>query len=134
MALTAAQMADVRRYMGYPSQGDSVIDDARDFAYGWVSPGVWRTLNHRLTTMRPEEETILIGTYLTPLATLEAAIPAAGGNLDTNKAAVWERNPTEVQDRIDLFDIWRIRLCGFIGLAPGPLLRASGGTVRMSRC
>lgn len=133
MALTNAQVADVRRYMGYPSQGDSTIDESRDFAYGYVSPGIWRTLYHRLNTMRPEEEAVLVTTYLTPLATLEAAIPLAGANLDTNRAAVWERNTNEVQDRLDLFDLWRRRLCGFVGLAPGPLLQNSN-TTSLRRC
>ena len=126
MALTAQQQADTRRYAGYPMLGDTVADDSRDFAYGWVSPGVWQTLNHRLANMRPEEESILINTYLTNLAALESAIPAASANLDTDEAAVWKHNKTEVSDRGALFDSWRRRMCQFIGVAPGPYLGAGG--------
>ncbi|KVW15397.1 hypothetical protein [Burkholderia cepacia] len=125
--LTAQQMADVRRFAGYPMLADTVADDSRDFAYGWVSPGVWQTLEHRLTNMKPEEESILINTYLTPLYTLETAITSAGDNLDTDVAAVWTHNKNEVSDRTKLFDQWRRRMCYFIGVAPGPSL-GNGGT------
>lgn len=125
--LTAQQMADVRRFAGYPMLADTVADDSRDFAYGWVSPGVWQTLQHRLTNMRPEEESVLINTYLTNLYSLETAIPAASANLDTAQAAVWTWNRNEVRDRKNLFDEWRRRMCFFIGVAPGPSL-GNGGT------
>lgn len=126
--LTAQQMADVRRFAGYPMLADTVADDSRDFAYGWVSPGVWQTLNHRLNNMKPEEQTILINTYLTNLYTLEIAITAASANLDTEQAAVWKWNKNEVRDRKNLFDDWRRRMCWFIGVAPGPSL-GNGGTL-----
>ena len=124
--LTAQQLSDVRRYAGYPLLADSVVDDNRDFAYGWVSPGTWQTLSHRLTNLRPEEETTLINVYLTNLAALESAIPATGDNLDTDAAAVWKHNPCEQRDRDALFDSWRRRMCGFIGIAPGPALGDGG--------
>jgi hypothetical protein len=127
--LTAQQMADVRRFAGYPMLADTQADDSRDFAYGWVSPGVWQTLEHRLTNMRPEEESILITTYLTPLYTLETAITSAADNLDTDQAAVWTHNKTEVADRAKLFDQWRRRMCYFIGVAPGPSLGNGGGRI-----
>lgn len=127
--LTAQQMSDVRRFAGYPMLADTQADDSRDFAYGWVSPGVWQTLEHRLTNMRPEEESILITTYLTPLYTLETAVTAAGDNLDTDIAAVWTHNKNEVRDRTKLFDQWRRRMCYFIGVAPGPSLGNGGGRI-----
>jgi hypothetical protein len=126
MALTDQQIADTRRYAGYPMLGDTVADDSRDFAYGFVSPGVWQTLYHRLNNMRPEEEAVLINTYVANLATLEAAIPASGADLDTNVAAVWERNPNQVADRADLFNMWRRNMCAFLGVAPGPTLGDGG--------
>lgn len=131
MALSDAQKADVRRYAGYPSLGDTVADDSRDFAYSFVSPGVWNTLFHRLNTMRPEEEAVLVNVYLTNLTTLEAAIPAAGENLDTDQAAVWKRNKSEVDERVALFNRWRRQMCNFIGIAPGPTL--GDGTMRLVR-
>jgi hypothetical protein len=127
--LTAQQMADTRRWAGYPMLADTVADDSRDFAYGWVSPGVWQTLQHRLTNMKPEEESILINSYLTPLATMESAIPATGDNLDTEQAAVWKWNKNEARDRKNLFDDWRRRMCYFIGVAPGPSLGNGGAQI-----
>ncbi|BDD93531.1 hypothetical protein PanNE5_29710 [Pandoraea sp. NE5] len=131
--LTAQQLADVRRHAGYPLLADTVADDSRDFAYGWVSPGVWQTLNHRLTHLRPEEETVLVTTYLTNLAVLETAVTAASDNLDTAQAAVWKHNPNEVRDRLALFDTWRRRMCAFIGIAPGPMLGPGGSTISLGR-
>lgn len=127
MALTDQQIADVRRFAGYPALGtDTPADDSRDFAYGWVSPGVWQTLQHRLTHLTAENEQSLVTVYLTNLATLESAIVGAGDNLDTDVAAVWTRNKSEVSDRTRLFDSWRRRMCGFLGIAPGPALGQGG--------
>ena len=132
MALTAAQIVDARRYMGFQASGSPPFTSNNDVAY-LVFGTRQMSLAERLSTLQPEEETVLVNVYLTNLGTLEAAIVAAGGNLDTNKAAVWERNTQEVQDRADLFDDWRVRLCGFIGIAPGPMLRTSSA-VRITRC
>jgi hypothetical protein len=54
--------------------------------------------------------------YVATLNSLELAIPRAGENLDTDQAAVWSHNKTEVQDRTALFDDWRERLCIFLGV------------------
>ncbi|MGH8259852.1 MAG: hypothetical protein ACRES6_08940 [Steroidobacteraceae bacterium] len=127
MTLTAQQDADVRRFAGYPALGtDTPADDSRDFAYGWVSPGVWQTLEHRLANLTPENEATLVSIYLTNLYTLEQQIISAAANLDTAQAAVWKRNPTEITDRAKLFDGWRRRMCGFLGIAPGPALHTRG--------
>jgi len=133
MALTAQQMSDCRRWAGYPLLGDTVADDSRDFAYGFVSPGVWQTLQHRLTNLRPEEEATLINVYLANLTLLESDIPAARANLDTDVAAVWEHNAKELDDRMRLFDNWRRRMCKFIGVAPGPALGDGGASVAILR-
>jgi hypothetical protein len=132
MALTAQQNTDVRRYAGYPFLGDVAVDDSRDMAYGWVSPGVLQTLNHRLANMSAAEESVLLTTYLTPLSSLEAAIPAAGDNLDTDQASIWTRNKSEVANRTSLFNQWRRQMCAFIGIPPGPSL-GNGGSM-ISRC
>ena len=85
MALTAQQQLDIRYFAGYPDpSSDVVLDDSRDFAYGWVSPGVWATLTHLLNNMRPEVETTLTTSFLPQLATLRDAIPNAGAH--------WPRN------------------------------------------
>lgn len=133
MALTAQQTADVRRFAGFPSLGtDTPADASRDFAYGWVSPGVWQTLFTRLENMPAETESTLITVYLVNLYALESAIPAASCNLDTDVAAVWTRNQNEVSDRTRLFDMWRRRMCQLIGIAPGPYLGEGG--LRIARC
>ena len=131
MALTAKQIADVRRYAGYPALGtDTPADDSRDFAYMWVSPGVWQTLKHRLDNMTPEAEAILVTTYLDRLDTLETAIFSASDNLDTDEAAVWKHNRNEVGDRLGLFNNWRRMMCGFLGLKPGPHLGGGGLAIK----
>jgi hypothetical protein len=128
--LTDQQLADVRRFIGYPMLGDTIADNSRDLAYGWVSPGTWQTLYHRLSTLRPEEEARII-TFLTTLSGLETAVTDSTENLDTDQAAVWVHNKNEVSDRMKLYRLWRRELCSFIGIAPGPSL-GKGGT-RISR-
>lgn len=125
--LTDQQKTDVRRYAGYPMVGDTPVDNTRDFAYGWVSPGVWETLFRRLNSMSASEENVLINTYLTKLALLETAITDASDNLDTDVAAIWTHNKNEVSDRMNLFNKWRRMMCSFIGIPPGPWL-GNGGT------
>ena len=68
--------------------------------------------------------------YLSTLVGLEASIPRSSENLDTDQAAVWTHNRNEVQDRAALFDDWRRRLCGFLGVPPGPAL-VSGGSLTL---
>lgn len=128
MTLTTQQVADVRRFAGYPMLGeDTPADATRDFAYGFVSPGVWETLFSRLANITPENETTLIGVFLTNLYALETAITSASSNLDTDQAAVWKHNKNEIADRSALFDDWRRRMCYFLGIPPGPSLGNGGG-------
>jgi hypothetical protein len=68
-------------------------------------------------------EVAVVRKYLESLATLEFAIPRASENLDTDQAAIWKRNPNEYRDRERLYDDWRVRLCAFLGIPPGPGLR-----------
>lgn len=129
MALTAQQLSDARRFMGYGALGaDIAANDSSDSAYGFVSPGVYQTLYHRLTHLTAEAESTVINVYLNNLIILEAAIVSASDNLDTDAAAVWKHNPREVSDRLALFDEWRRRLCVYIGLAPGPGLGGGSNT------
>lgn len=131
--LTDQQALDVRRYAGYPLTADTPVDDTRDFAYGWVSPGVWQTLFHRLNNLQPAEESTLINVYLVNLNSLEAAVPTASDNLDTDQAAVWYHNKNEMSDRLRLFDEWRCRMCDFIGIQRGPFLVQQTGGGRVIR-
>jgi hypothetical protein len=125
--LSDAEMTDVRRYCGYQLTGTTMaITDEQDLVYTWFGM-VAMSLHKRLSSLSASEETVLRTTYLTNLSALESAIPTAGANLDTDEAAVWKHNKMEVSDRSALFDGWRIRMCEFIGIAPGPLLRQKGG-------
>jgi hypothetical protein len=132
MALTDAQKVDVRRWAGYPVSGDASVAVYSDPVYFHAGPRDALnalTLEGRLNHLTDGEESVLVNTYLQNLTALEQAILDSAANLDTNKAAVWERNPREVQERARLFDGWRRRMCGFLGIPPGPDLGASGMTV-----
>jgi type II secretory pathway predicted ATPase ExeA len=124
--LTAQQLVDARRFAGYQALADTSVDDDQDFAYVAGPSGTRQTLQHRLTNLRDEEEAILVNTYLMNLTALEQGILDAAANLDTNQAAVWVRNPREVQERTKLFTDWRRRMCSFLGIAPGPDLGSGG--------
>jgi hypothetical protein len=131
MALTDAQKADVRRWMGYPQVGTNVsVGPYHDFAYGWVLPGVWETLVTLLDNLSSENETILVNKFLVKLDTLEDAITTASDNLDTSSAAVWVHNPNEIDDRFKLYRKWRLELCSFLGIAPGPYLTQGNQIIR----
>lgn len=129
--LTPQQQADARRFMGYPMVGDTSPDDRSDLAYAQLTSGRYQTLAHRLKTLRAEEEAI-IASYLVTLASLENGITRAADNLDTDKAAVWQRNRSEVSDRTRLYNQWRRQLCGLLGIPPGPSL--GNGTSVVTRC
>jgi hypothetical protein len=121
--LTEAQKVDVRRFCGYPAYGAGAagFESWRFFqAYG--------TLEYRMNNFAPAEVAVVVN-YLATLNALEAAVPLASGNLDTDAAASWQHNKQEVRDRDALFDGWRRRLCGFIGIPPGGALESSGITL-----
>jgi hypothetical protein len=120
---TDAQKADIRRFCGYPAYGAGAagFNSWRFFqAYG--------TLEYRLNNLAPAEIAVTLQ-YLSTLATLEAAIPPTSANLDTESAAAWTHNENETRDRTVLFDSWRRRLCGFLGIPPGPALANAGVTL-----
>ena len=118
-----AQKADIRRFCGYPAYGAGAagFNSWRFFqAYG--------TLEYRLNNLAPAEVAVTLQ-YISTLATLETAIPPTSSNLDTDSAAAWTHNANEMRDRTNLFDNWRRRLCGFLGLPPGPALSNAGLTL-----
>jgi hypothetical protein len=114
MAFTEAQRTDIRRYCGYPAYGAS----PEGFA-GWRFFQAYGLLEYRLNNLA-ESEAAVVMRYLCTLHELETAVPAAGANLDTEQASVWTHNPHEVAERARLFDMWRRRLCGFLGVPRGP--------------
>jgi hypothetical protein len=114
MALTDFEKIDTRRHCGYPAYGGT----ASGFS-AWRFFQVYGLLEYRMNNLAAGEVKV-VQTYLSTLFTLEAAIPNASGNLDTDQAAVWTRNPNECRDRQQLYDSWRMRLCAFLGIPPGP--------------
>lgn len=122
-ALTDAEKVDIRRLCGYP-------------AYGAAPTGMqtWRffqsygSLEFRLNNLG-DAELVIARRYIGTLIALEVAIPATSDGLDTDQASVWTRNKGELTDRIKLFDGWRRRLCGFLGVPPGPALSSGAATL-----
>jgi len=122
-SFTDAQKVDIRRFCGYPAYGAG----AAGFS-SWRFFQAYGTLEYRLNNLAPAEIAVTLQ-YISTLATLEAAIPPTSGNLDTESAAAWTHNENETRDRNVLFDSWRRRLCGFLGIPPGPALADAGVTL-----
>ena len=114
--LTTAERTDARRFCGYPAygSGQSGFESWRFFA-------VYGSLEYRLTNLS-SDELVVMRNYLLQINTLEGAVLGAGQNLDTDQAAVWRHNRSEVQDRTSLLTLWCRRLCSFLGVPPGPAL------------
>lgn len=135
MALTAQQRVDIRYYMGYSVTGDALYAPYRELVYSDVSyMGIALDdptgTGGRLQNLSAEEETRIVDYFLTNLALREQEIQDAAANLDTDKAAVWTRNRSEVSDRQMLFLQLRLDLCYFLGFAAGPGLRGGNRLVR----
>lgn len=113
---TDTDRIDIRRYTGYPPYGTGAVAFIERFTRRYLD------LEMRLTSLTQTEATV-IQTYLADLRVLEAAIPAAGANLDTDQAAVWVHNPDELKDRMALYRAWRFQLCSLVGVPPGPYLK-----------
>ena len=119
---TDAQKTDIRRYCGYPAYGATPAGFDN-----WRFYQVYGLLEFRLNNLSAAETNVVL-TYLAQLTALEFAVPRAAEGMDTDQAAVWTRNRTEARDRARLFDNWRRRLCGFLGIPPGPALTDGGIT------
>ncbi len=91
----------------------------------WRFFQVYGLLEFRMNNLSASECAV-VRRYLATLNPLELAVPASSDNLDTDQATTWSHNRSEVSDRISLLDQWRRRLCGFLGVPPGPFL--SNGT------
>jgi hypothetical protein len=123
MSLTTAEITDVRRFCGYPAHGAA----AAGFN-DWQYYNHYGQLEYRITHLS-DPELVIVRRYLATLTNLEVAVPRAGENLDTDQASIWTRNKDEARDRLGLLDEWRKRLCGFIGVPPGPALAAGAVTL-----
>lgn len=123
MAFTDAEKTDIRRFCGYPAYGSG----ASGFQ-SWRFFQAYGTLEYRMNNLS-DSEAAVIRNQIAMLASLERGIPEAAANLDTAEAANWRRNADEPLDRQRLFDDMRRRLCGFLGLPPGPSLSSPGITL-----
>ena len=124
-SFTDVEKADIRRFCGFPPYGAG----AGGFQ-SWRFFQLYGLLEFRMNNLAPAE-CQNVRYYLSLLYPLESAIPAAGGNLDTDQAAVWKRNANEVGDREALLSRMRRGLCALVGVPPGPNLRASGSTIAL---
>lgn len=131
MPLTNAQKVDVRRHCGYPVYGalPSGFQSYRFFqAYGFLEYRMGQTQG--ADNMAAEELTVLTTIFLPACNQYEAdLISSTSGirtNLDTAEAAVWKHNPNEQRDREALYRASRLKLCGFLGVPPGPDLEVCG--------
>lgn len=120
MAFLPNELTDIRRHCGYPAYGVG----ASGFQ-GWRFFQAYGLLEYRMQNLAPQEE-LVVRTYLAQLASLEIDVTGTAARLDTEQAAVWTRNPQELRERTRLFDGWRRRLCGFMGVPPGPALGDGG--------
>lgn len=121
--LTDAEKVDVRRFCGYPAYGA-----APNGMQSWRFFQVYGLLEFRLTNLSSAELAV-VRNYLGTLLALETAVPGSSDNLDTDQAATWTHNKSELTDRIRLLDDWRRRLCGFIGVPAGPALSTGTATL-----
>jgi len=118
--LTDQQKTDIRRFCGYPAYGASPSGNI-----GWRFYTAYGLLEYRMNNLSTAEIEVVVN-YLATLYQLEAAVPTASSNLDSDAAASWKHNQSEVRDRLLLLDEWRKRLCSFFGVPEGEGLARSG--------
>lgn len=122
MAFTATELVQIRKYCGYPLFGNTPIAN-----FQWRYSTEYGDLEFYLQNMSPEEQSEVTTYYLPNLILLEQDIPSTRQNSDTARAAVWYRNPRELQERIQNYTILRKQLCDFMGVLYGPALANEGG-------
>lgn len=115
-----SDLADIRRFCGFPPRGTNIVLFPEPWFFRY-----YLAMEARLQNL-VQDEALVVLARVAELRTLETAIPTAGGNLDTDQAAVWKRNANEVRDRMNLYRIWRTELCGILGIPPGPYLKPPG--------
>lgn len=128
MALSDANLVDVRRWLGFAT----LNGNEPDWVFSNVSTYGQVSLTNKLLNITAAEEATLIAQYLTPLASLEAALLAASDNLDTDSAGPFKQDALEVPKRTALYNKWRRDMAGFLGFPPGPALGAGG--MQVVRC
>lgn len=106
MSLTDTEKTEIRKHCGYPAYGSEA-----EGSQGWRFHQAYGLMEYRMIRMSGAEEAVA-RQYLAKLAVLVERID--GG--DRSKATV------------ALYEDWRRRLCGFLGIPPGPALQRAGVT------
>ena len=114
--LSKAEIVDVRRFCGY-GVGSGAALQSLDVQMQSTN------LTLILAAITGDEAAVVRTIYIAQLVQLESDVIAARSDIDTNKAAVWERNPAELVEKEQLFTAWRWRLCYFLSAEPGPGIR-----------
>ncbi|WP_424139374.1 hypothetical protein [Roseomonas chloroacetimidivorans] len=118
MAFTDQEKTDIRRLCGYPPIGTLLLAGPAG-----VNPVAYRIqvndFEDRLVSLTPTEEAAARG-ILKDALVVEASMLTMAGNLDVAKAAVFTRNPLEMQERMQLLGWYRGRLLAALGAAFGP--------------
>ena len=122
MAFTEQYRVDIRKHCGFAMFGNIATQ-----AFGYRYFQHYGTLEFRVSNASVEEEAI-ITKYVDTLNVLEDAIVGSSDNLDT-KAAVWDHNPREVANREGLYLSFRLKLCAFLGISPGPGIKTGGNII-----
>ncbi len=117
--LSDDEKAAVRGYCGYPPYGAG-----NSGFQGWRFFQAYGTLEFRMNNLAPAEYQEVRG-RVTEIQTLDAAVPQAGANIDTDEAGPWKHNKNEVADRQKLYRLRRMELCRALGIDPGPAMGSS---------
>jgi hypothetical protein len=110
--LSSAEIADIQRFCGYPTLA------SLSFATVTLQAG-YIAMSTILASLGVDQITVVRTVYLANLYLLESDIPGVRANSDTEQAAVWHRNPMELQERLQLLSNWRLQLCFFLGVPVG---------------
>lgn len=129
MPLTAAQITDIRWFMGYSVRGSDANASTAEPVYTRAAPASV-SLETRLATLSAAEESRVTAHFLPNLHKREAEVQGTAASLDTAQAAVWTRNPREMDERRRLFNDLRRDLCAFLGFPPGSGLFRSHRVIR----
>jgi hypothetical protein len=125
-AFSDQQLADIRRFCGYPARGDGNVV----FPLPWIMRQ-YLALEYRLQHLSQTDGATLVSQYLAPLYAIETSLGTVYQNLDTDQAAVWKHNAREQRDKVEAFTYWRRRLCAYLQVPPGPELSSGDGSMRM---
>jgi hypothetical protein len=123
--LTDPERADIRYFCGYSLYGNS----ASGFA-GYRFFESQGFLEYRLVNAAPEELQS-IRQMVSEIQPLRTGILTSANTMLTAKAGAFVRNANEARDRRALYDEWRLELCRYLGVPPGPGIadRGSGRIV-----